>query len=93
MKYAAEMGSGPMTYIPSFIKNVSSIQKLMKGDTQTQTAGERISLILFLQNKKSKLNIGAKTLHILSYIRLTLTMSPCERNRLLFGRTLLIPGY
>jgi hypothetical protein len=31
MKYAAEMGSGAMTYIPSFIKTGSGIQKLMGG--------------------------------------------------------------
>jgi hypothetical protein len=29
MKYAAEMGSGAMIYIPSFIKPGSGIQKLM----------------------------------------------------------------
>jgi hypothetical protein len=34
-KYAVEMGSGAMIYIPSFIKNGSGIQKLMRGDTQT----------------------------------------------------------
>jgi hypothetical protein len=34
MKYAAEMGSDVMTYIPSFIKIGSAIQKFM-GDTQT----------------------------------------------------------
>jgi hypothetical protein len=28
MKYAVEMGSDTMIYIPSFIKNVSGIQKL-----------------------------------------------------------------
>jgi hypothetical protein len=36
MKYATEMGSGAMMYIPSFIKIGSVIQKLMDvGDTQT----------------------------------------------------------
>jgi hypothetical protein len=30
MKYAVEMGSGAMTYIPSFIKTGLGIQKLMK---------------------------------------------------------------
>jgi hypothetical protein len=29
MKYAAEMGSGAMIYIPSFIKTGSAIQKLI----------------------------------------------------------------
>jgi hypothetical protein len=29
MKYAVEMGSGAMIYIPSFIKTGSGIQKLM----------------------------------------------------------------
>jgi hypothetical protein len=31
MKYAIEMGSGVMIYIPSFIKIGSGIQKLMGG--------------------------------------------------------------
>jgi hypothetical protein len=37
MKYAAEMGSGAMMYVPSFIKIGSDIQKFMgKGLTSTQ---------------------------------------------------------
>jgi hypothetical protein len=36
MKYAIEMGSGPMIYIPSFIKTDSPIQKLIVGYTNTQ---------------------------------------------------------
>jgi hypothetical protein len=31
MKYAVEMGSDAMIYIPSFIKSGSAIQKLMGG--------------------------------------------------------------
>jgi hypothetical protein len=34
MKYAAEVGSGVM--IPSFMKNGSGIQKLIRGDMQTR---------------------------------------------------------
>jgi hypothetical protein len=34
MKYAVEMGSGAMVYIPSFIKIGSGIQKFMRGNTQ-----------------------------------------------------------
>jgi hypothetical protein len=37
MKYAIEMGSGVMIYIPSFIKIGSGIQKLIGGYTDTQT--------------------------------------------------------
>jgi hypothetical protein len=36
MKYTCEMGSGAMTYIPSFIKIGSGIQKLIGGLTDTQ---------------------------------------------------------
>jgi hypothetical protein len=37
MKYAAEMGSGAMIYVPSFIKIGSGVQKLLgRGDTDTQ---------------------------------------------------------
>jgi hypothetical protein len=38
MKYAVEMGSGAMIYIPSFIKIGSGIQKLMVGDSDTHKA-------------------------------------------------------
>jgi hypothetical protein len=38
MKYAFELSSGAMIYIPSFIKSGSGIQKLMRGHTDTQTA-------------------------------------------------------
>jgi hypothetical protein len=33
MKYAVEMGSGAMIYIPSFIKIGSGMQKLRRGDS------------------------------------------------------------
>jgi hypothetical protein len=42
MKYTVEMGSGAMIHIPSFIKICSAIEKLLRGDTQTQY-GDRIS--------------------------------------------------
>jgi hypothetical protein len=38
MKYAVEMGSGAMIYVPSFINVGLGIQKLMGGYTDTQTA-------------------------------------------------------
>jgi hypothetical protein len=37
MKYATEMGSGAVIYIPSFIKIGSGIQKLMGGIIHRQT--------------------------------------------------------
>jgi hypothetical protein len=37
MKYAVEMDSDGMIYIPSFIKTGSGIQKLTGGDSDTQT--------------------------------------------------------
>jgi hypothetical protein len=44
MKYAVEMGSGVMIYIPSFIKTGLGIQKLREaGYTDTQN-GDLISL-------------------------------------------------
>jgi hypothetical protein len=51
MKYAVDMGSGAMLYIPSFIKTGSGIRKLMVGYTDTQTQrqhGDHISLLSFL---------------------------------------------
>jgi hypothetical protein len=44
MKYAVEMGSGAMIYIPCFIKMGSAVQKLIGGYTDTQH-GDRISLL------------------------------------------------
>jgi hypothetical protein len=38
MKYALEMGSGAMIYIPSFIKIGSAVQKLLGRDSQRQAA-------------------------------------------------------
>jgi hypothetical protein len=35
MKYAVEIGSGVMIYIPSFTKTGSGIQKLIGKDTET----------------------------------------------------------
>jgi hypothetical protein len=50
MKYAVEMGSGVMTYTPSFIKTGSGIPKLIRGvHTHTHTHRQhvdRISLLL-----------------------------------------------
>jgi hypothetical protein len=37
MKYAIEMVSGAFIYIPNFIKTGSGIQKVLGGDTETQT--------------------------------------------------------
>jgi hypothetical protein len=37
MKYAVEMGSDSMKYIPSFIQIDSGIQKLIWGDSQTHS--------------------------------------------------------
>jgi hypothetical protein len=51
MKYAVEMRSGAMIYIPSFIKIGLSVQKLMGGGLlQThRRPGDRISLLLFFK--------------------------------------------
>jgi hypothetical protein len=38
MNYAAEMRSGAVMYILSFIKIGLAIQKLIRGDSQTQTS-------------------------------------------------------
>jgi hypothetical protein len=52
MKYAVEMVSDAMTYIPDFIKIVSGIHNF---ETHTQY-GDFINLFLFfLQNKESRL--------------------------------------
>jgi hypothetical protein len=62
MKYAVEMSSGVMIYIPSFIKIGSVIQNLMWGDTQKyRQHGDHISLLSFFRNKESGLKMNIKT--------------------------------
>jgi hypothetical protein len=57
MKYATEMGLGAMIYVPSFIKIGSGIQKLIRGIRRHRQHGDDISLLLFFQNKESRLKI------------------------------------
>jgi hypothetical protein len=59
MKQALEIGSGAMTYIPSFIKTGSAIHRLMREGyvKPLREHGYRISLFLFFQNKESMLKI------------------------------------
>jgi hypothetical protein len=46
MKYAVEMSSGAMIYIPNLIKIGSATQKLIGRDTHTRRQhGDRISLL------------------------------------------------
>jgi hypothetical protein len=46
MEYAVEMDSGARIYIPTFIKIGLGIQKLLRGDIQTnRQEGGRISLL------------------------------------------------
>jgi hypothetical protein len=49
MRYAVEMGSGAMIYIPSFIKICSGTQKVVGGGIHrhADSHGDRISLLLF----------------------------------------------
>jgi hypothetical protein len=46
MKYAAEMGSGAIMYVPSFVKIGAGIHKLIGGYLQTHRQhGNRISTL------------------------------------------------
>jgi hypothetical protein len=58
MKYAVEMSSGAMTYIPSLIKILSGIQKLMgRGeltDTRTAWGSHKPTFFLFFKIKNVK---------------------------------------
>jgi hypothetical protein len=54
LKYAVEMGSGAVIYIPSFIKICIAIQNL---DGGIHRHDDRISLLLFFQNKESGLKM------------------------------------
>jgi hypothetical protein len=63
MKYAVEMSSGAMVYVPSFIKIGSGIQKFVRRDSLVHRQhGDLISLLLFLfQNKESRLITSSYT--------------------------------
>jgi hypothetical protein len=50
MKYTIEMGSGPMMYIPSFMKIGSAIQKMIERDAQTAWSAHKPTFIF--QNKE-----------------------------------------
>jgi hypothetical protein len=49
------MGSVAMIHIRNLIKAVSAIQKLIEGIQRHKQDGDRISLLIFLQNKESRL--------------------------------------
>jgi hypothetical protein len=60
MKHAVEMSIGAMTYIPSFVKIGSGIQKLIVRGIHIQTYaqthrqhGDLISLLLFFKIRKA----------------------------------------
>jgi hypothetical protein len=59
MVYTVELGSGAMIHIPNFMKIGSDIQKLIRGYNDTQH-GDRIILLLFFQNKESRLEWWAR---------------------------------
>jgi hypothetical protein len=61
MKYAVGMGSVAMIYIPSFVKIGSGIQKLIRGESQTQR-GDCIGLTFIFQNEESRLKTRRHTL-------------------------------
>jgi hypothetical protein len=52
------MVSGAMICIPNFIKIGSAVEKFM--GTEAQTACDRIRLLLFFQNKESRLKTFIK---------------------------------
>jgi hypothetical protein len=64
MKYSVETSSGGMVYIPIFIQISSGVQKLLGGDTHTDTQkyahrqqSDLLSLPLCFQNKESRLKM------------------------------------
>jgi hypothetical protein len=61
MKYAVEMGSDALIYVPSLIKIGSGIQKLRGWDIQRHIQhGDHISLLLFFQNEENGLKVDVK---------------------------------
>jgi hypothetical protein len=54
VKYAVEMGSVVMIYMPSLVNISSGIHKLIRGDTHRQQ-GDPTSPLSFFQNRESRL--------------------------------------
>jgi hypothetical protein len=52
MKYAVEMGSGAVIYVPIFIKIGSGIQKLIGGIQRHRQQGDLISLLFFFKIRR-----------------------------------------
>jgi hypothetical protein len=74
-KYADGIGSGAMTYIPSFIMT-DSHSKVERGNTQTQRHhGDCIRPCLLFQNKESRLNIKMKP----DYLALNQRWKACDK--------------
>jgi hypothetical protein len=60
VNYVVEIGTDALTYIPSFIKIVSGIQKLISGiyiQTHTQSKVISQAYIYFFQNNESRLKL------------------------------------
>jgi hypothetical protein len=59
IKYAVQMGSGAVMYMPSLIKTGSDIRRLLWRIHRQQ--GDLISVHYFFQNKEKRLKIGTIT--------------------------------
>jgi hypothetical protein len=64
MKYAVEIGSGAMIYIPSFINIGSGTQTLIGGIQIHRQHGDLTNLILSFQNKESMLKKESGILNV-----------------------------
>jgi hypothetical protein len=68
MKYAIQMGSSGMIYIPSFISTGSGIEKVTRRDSQTHRYhGGHISLVSFFSKYGSRLKIIRPPITMLEY--------------------------
>jgi hypothetical protein len=76
MKYAIQMGSGAMIYIPSFIKIGSGIQKLGYTDTQTEWRSHKPTLIFFLNNESRPMLGGSLVTTAWRVLRLRMEGTP-----------------
>jgi hypothetical protein len=69
MKYAVEMGSGGMIYVPGFMKIGSIIQKLRGGDTQTRWRSHKPNFIFLKICSYSKSTACNQRVFMVSEIR------------------------
>jgi hypothetical protein len=76
MNYAVELGSGAMIYISSFMKTCYGVQTLLGFVYTYRQQGDLISLLLFFQNKESRIKTLKKSSLLCNLLSAVSEMKP-----------------